>query len=266
MTTEAIKTCCAEFYASDWVHLLVGNSLHPGGLALTERLGVLLGLDAHSRVLDLATGPGASAVHLAQVFGCHVVGVDYSAENVAQAEVAAEREAVADRVEFQQADAEQLAALPDQAFNAVICECAFCTFPNKPGAAREIARVLVPDGRFGLSDLTRDGEPSVEFDGNAGWIACLADAQPVADYIRALQAAGLHVTHVEDHHDALAEMVSLVQRRLLVAQIVTRIEHAELPSGVDLQQAKTVARRAADGVRAGELGYTLLIASRDARQ
>ena len=54
MTAEAIKACCAEVYANDWVRLLVGDSFHPGGLALTERLGQLLGLDESSRVLDLA--------------------------------------------------------------------------------------------------------------------------------------------------------------------------------------------------------------------
>ncbi len=30
-----IKTCCATFYQSDIVCLLLGNVLHPGGLELT---------------------------------------------------------------------------------------------------------------------------------------------------------------------------------------------------------------------------------------
>ena len=37
----------------------------------------------------------------------------------------------------------------------MICECAFCTFPDKRAAASEFARVLKPGGKVGLSDLTR---------------------------------------------------------------------------------------------------------------
>ena len=40
-------------------------------------------------MLDLASGRGASALHLARVFGCEVVGVDYGAANVALAREAA---------------------------------------------------------------------------------------------------------------------------------------------------------------------------------
>src|SRR4030081_2247130 len=105
MTAETIKACCADLYASDWVRLLVGDSLHPGGLALTERLAVLLGLDASSRVLDLAAGRGASALHLAHAFGCRVVGLDYSSMNVSQAKETAERAGLSEQVEFRQGDA-----------------------------------------------------------------------------------------------------------------------------------------------------------------
>jgi len=38
--------------------------------------------------------------------------------------------------------------LNDAEVDAIICECAFCTFPDKPGAAREFARVLKPGGRW----------------------------------------------------------------------------------------------------------------------
>jgi len=52
--TEAatLKTCCANLYESDWARLLLGDSFHPGGLALTERLGTLLNLQLGYRVLS----------------------------------------------------------------------------------------------------------------------------------------------------------------------------------------------------------------------
>lgn len=163
MTSETLKSCCADVYASDWVRLLLGESFHPGGLALTQRLGQLLDIHAESRVLDLAAGPGVSARHLASVYGCRVVGVDYSAANVERATRTAELEGLSERVEFLQGDAEQLTFLLAESFDAVICECAYCTFPDKHAAAVEIARVLAPGGRFGLSDMTRNGALPAEY-------------------------------------------------------------------------------------------------------
>jgi ubiquinone/menaquinone biosynthesis C-methylase UbiE len=263
-SAEATKACCADLYASDWARLLLGDSLHPGGLALTERLGVLLGLDAQTRVLDLAAGRGTSALHLARMFGCQVTGVDYGARNVALACDAAREQGLADQVQFMQADAEQLSAIADESFDAVVCECAYCTFPNKHAAATEIGRVLAPGGRFGLSDLKRNGDLPPELEGVVAWIACVADAQPVASYVADLEAVGLRVSYIEAHDEALTELIDQVRRRLVAAGVVAKIRQVELP-GVDLQVARQVARSAAEAVHGGSLGYTLITAVREAR-
>jgi hypothetical protein len=66
-----VKQCCANLYESDFAKLLLGESFHPGGLKLTERLGQLLQLSPHSRVLDVASGTGISPFALAETFGCN---------------------------------------------------------------------------------------------------------------------------------------------------------------------------------------------------
>jgi ubiquinone/menaquinone biosynthesis C-methylase UbiE len=243
------------------MRLLLGDSLHPGGLALTERLGTLVGVDASSRVLDVAAGQGTSALHLARVFGCPVVGVDLGARNVTLARQAADQDGLVDQVRFIEGDAEDLHDFVAGSFDAVVCECAYCTFPNKAAAAREMARVLRPGGRLGLSDLTRSGPLPPELDGLLAWIACIADARPVDDYLRAFEAVGLDVERVECHEEALAELVRQIRDRLLGAELLTKLARLELPSGVsDVQQAKMVARYAADAVRTGLLGYCLIAA------
>ncbi len=66
---DEIKHCCARLYESEIVSRLLGESFHPGGATLTERLGQLLALTPESRVLDAASGKGASAVVIAERFG-----------------------------------------------------------------------------------------------------------------------------------------------------------------------------------------------------
>jgi len=252
-----LKTCCANLYESDWARLLLGDSFHPGGLALTERLGTLLELGPGRRLLDVASGKGTSAIHLAQRFGCEVWGVDYGAQSVAEARAAAERAGAADRVHFRNGDAEVL-PFGNAEFEAVICECAFCTFPDKRVAALEFARMLKPGGRVGLSDLTRSGPLPSELEDLLAWVACLADAQPIQQYAAYLQAAGFTVEHVEPHDDVLDEMVKQIRAKLLGAELLVKLKQIVLPDA-DFEQAKRMARAAADAVRDDKLGYAVLV-------
>ena len=41
--TPDLKTCRADLYASDWARLLLGDSLHPGGLAVQDVMNDLHG-------------------------------------------------------------------------------------------------------------------------------------------------------------------------------------------------------------------------------
>ena len=82
LEASIVKHCCAAAYDSDAARVLLGDSFHPGGIKLTERLGQILKLTPRTRVLDVGAGRGASAIFLATRFGCDVVGVDYSRRNV----------------------------------------------------------------------------------------------------------------------------------------------------------------------------------------
>ena len=274
VTDEALKACCADLYASDWARLLLGESLHPGGLGLTEQLAHLLELDADRRVLDLAAGRGASALHLARTFGCKVIGVDYSTRNVALARDAADASGLAEQVQFYEGDAERLTAFPECSFDAVLCECAYCTFPDKAAAAREITRVLRPGARFGLSDLTRTGPLAPELQGILAWVACIADALPVEQYITICQTAGLEIERVEEHDQVLAEVVHQIRGRLAAAEVLAKLRSFPLPAGVAdelgvgvgvgerFQEAKLLARRAAAAVESHAIGYALIVAAK----
>jgi arsenite methyltransferase len=256
-----LKTCCAAVYQSEWARAILGESFHPGGLALTHYLGVCIGLAPGQRVLDVASGLGSSAIHLAQHFGCSVVGVEYGAENVVRAQAMAQSAGVGELVTFLHGDAEQLPA-PDESFDAVICECAFCTFPDKPTAAREFSRVLIPGGWVGLTDLTRTGTIPPDLQGLLAWISCIADAQPVGEYARYLEDAKLHIERAENHDDALSELVRDIQGKLLGTELLVRLHQLQLPPTVDLEHAKSMARAANRAMQEKQFGYVLITATK----
>jgi arsenite methyltransferase len=255
---EIVKSCCAAFYEGDFARALLGDSFHPGGLDLTRRLGELLELGPGLRVLDVASGKGESAIFLAKHFGCRVEGIDFSSANVAESAQRAQAEGAASLTSFRQSDAE---SLPFSAafFDRVICECSFCVFPNKQAAAAEFARVLIPGGKVGLSDLTRSGPLPADLEGLLAWIACIGDALPPAEYIAHLESAGFINPRVQPHDDALFAMVRDIQSRLLALQLMSGLNKMDL-AGVDLAQAKQFARSAANAIGDGMLGYALITA------
>ncbi len=259
---KGVKQCCARLYESDIAKILLGDSFHPGGLRLTERLGALMNLTRESRVLDVASGAGTSAFFLMERFGCQIVGVDYSEQNVERSNELAANKLLASRVHFELGDSERL-HFPDASFDAVICECAFCTFPDKSSAAREFARVLRPDGHVGISDLTRDALLPKELDTLLTWIACIADAQPVEGYADYLRSAGFDVRTVENHNGALVELVHQIRMKLLSAEVLVGLKKLALPN-LDFTSAKQMAVSALAAVDQGELGYAVLIAAKPA--
>jgi len=260
---EAVKECCSALYQSDFMRLLLGESFHPGGLALTERAGALLGLTSATRLVDVASGTGASALHLAQCFGCHVTGVDYSRANTNSAAYRAEAAGLRECTRFLTGDAEAL-PLDTEAYDAALCECALCTFPNKGAAASEFFRLLRPGGRLVVSDVTRALNLPPELESVLGWVACIADARSASNYATLLQEAGLHVLGVESHPGALLDLVRHVQTRLLAAEMMVKLGKIALPEGVTLKDAQSVARAALAAAQDGRLGYTLILAEKPA--
>ncbi|MDP9386980.1 MAG: methyltransferase domain-containing protein [Actinomycetota bacterium] len=255
---EQVKVCCSTAYQRDAVALILGESYHPGGLDLTRRLARAIGLRAGERVLDVASGPGATAFLLAAEFGAHVEGVDLGEQSVATANARAAAEGLSDRVRFTVGDAERL-PLDDESVDAVVCECAFCTFPDKATAAAEMARVLKPGGRIGITDVALDpNRLHDELKTLAGWVACLADARPVEEYADLLGTAGLRVTLTEAHDDALARMIEQIDARLVAFRL------AKVPAleGIDFDTARSRTALAAQAVRDGIAGYTLLVAEK----
>ena len=116
--------------------------------AIPELTGELR-LRAGDTLLDLACGRGAYGLLVAKQAGTPLIGVDFSAQALTEAQQQAARMGV-DNASFR---AGELTAtgLPDASVAAVLCTDAI-QFPDEPAVAYdEIRRVLKPGGRVALT-------------------------------------------------------------------------------------------------------------------
>ena len=105
------------------------------------------------RALDVATGPGHTALALAPHVR-EVVGLDATEAMLTEARKLAEGRKVPN-VHFQRGDAARL-PFPDGSFDLVTSRRAPHHFPRIDAFLSEAARVLVPGGRLGISDMCPD--------------------------------------------------------------------------------------------------------------
>jgi arsenite methyltransferase len=247
------KGCCARLYESDAVRWLLDDQLHPGGERLTLRLAELAGVAPGARVVDVACGSGATARLLARDLGCVMVGVDLGARAIEQARRATH---AGEHASFLLGDAEAL-PLPDASFDVALSECSLCTFPDKPRAIAEMARIVRAGGRIAIADVTADLDAlPAQLRSAAARIACVADARSAGAYAALLRDAGCTLLAIEPHDAELRAMADRVEARLRVARMLA-------PPGDQrerIREAAALARLAIDAIARGSLGYTLITA------
>lgn len=108
----------------------------------------LLGHLDGKRVLDLGCGAGHNAIALAKS-GAKVIAVDSSADQIAEARAAAEREDV--RLELHHAPLAELAFIRADTIDAVVSAYGLATVDDIDRVFRQVDRVLKPEHHFVLS-------------------------------------------------------------------------------------------------------------------
>ena len=74
--------------------------LHPGGIEKTDEMARMCEIGKGKRVLDIGSGKGVTACHLAQKYECEVVGVDLSERMVEYAKERAKKYGLEDKVYY----------------------------------------------------------------------------------------------------------------------------------------------------------------------
>ena len=165
------------------------------------------------RVLDLGSGGGIDVLLSAKRVGPtgRAFGIDMTDEMLALAQRNA-AEAGATNVEFLKGQIEAL-PLPAESIDVVISNCVVNLAADKPSVFREIARVLRPGGRIGISDIVAEDHLTADQRADRGsYAGCIAGALSVTEFREGLHAVGLTDVSITPSHAVGDGMLSAMIR------------------------------------------------------
>jgi arsenite methyltransferase len=153
-------------------------------------------------VLDLGSGGGIDVILSAKRVGPTgtAYGLDMTDEMLTLAQENA-REAGIANAHFLKGVIEQI-PLPAGSVDVVISNCVINLSIDKAAVLTEIARVLKPGGRVGISDVVaEDGLSSADREERGSYVGCVAGALSKSEYEAGLEAAGFDGVSVEFTHE-----------------------------------------------------------------
>ncbi len=161
-------------------------------------------LEEGETVLDLGSGGGIDVILSAKRVGPagRAYGLDMTDEMLALARRNADEAGVPNAV-FLRGIMEDI-PLPAGSVDVVISNCVVNLSTDKPAVFSELARVLRPGGRIGISDVVaEDRLGPAERAERGSYVGCIAGALSDGEYRQALEAAGFEDVSVSfTHHVA----------------------------------------------------------------
>jgi arsenite methyltransferase len=175
------------------------------------------------RVLDLGSGGGIDVLLSAKRVGPtgRAIGLDMTDEMLALAQRNA-AEAGATNVEFLKGQIEAI-PLPAASVDVVISNCVVNLAADKPSVFREVARVLRPGGRVGITDIVAEDRLTAEERAERGsYVGCIAGALSFSEFETGLRAVGLTDVSVTSTHLVGDGLHSAIIKATKPANPVTR--------------------------------------------
>ena len=234
--SEALESCCGSDGTISFGSLLYAlddRSALPDAAVLAS-LGcgnpvAVAELKPGETVLDLGSGGGIDVLLSARRVGDTglAIGVDMTDEMLDLAEANA-REAGITNVEFRKGTIEAL-PLGDAEVDVVISNCVINLAADKGAVFAEIARVLRPGGRMGVSDIVADDSLTLAERAERGsFTGCIAGALSTSEFRDGLAAAGLVDVVVEPTHAVADGLHSAIIRASKPADGWTGIDRERL--------------------------------------
>jgi len=188
-------------------------------------------LRAGERVLDLGSGGGIDVLLSAKRVGPtgRAIGLDMTDEMLALAQQNA-ADAGTSNVEFLKGHIEAI-PLPADSVDVVISNCVINLAADKAAVFGEIARVLKPGGRMGVTDIIADDTlTAAERAERGSRVGCIAGALSFSEFRSGLAAAGLTDIELTPTHAVADGMSSVIVRATKPATSQRRVDLAEMRS------------------------------------
>jgi ubiquinone/menaquinone biosynthesis C-methylase UbiE len=166
-------------------------------------------------VLDLGSGGGIDVLLSARRVGPtgRAIGLDMTPEMLELARRNA-AQAGATNVEFVEGTIEAI-PLPNASIDVVISNCVINLAADKSAVLAEIARVLRPGGRMGVSDVVaRDDLDPDQRAERGSFAGCIAGALSFAEYEQGLRKVGLVDVSVRPTHQVADGMFAAIVRAM----------------------------------------------------
>ncbi len=174
-------------------------------------------------VLDLGSGGGIDVILSAKRVGPTgtAYGLDMTDEMLALARRNAQDAGVTN-VHFLKGVIEQI-PLPADSVDVVISNCVINLSVDKPAVLTEIARVLKPGGRIGISDIVAEDHLSPDQRAERGsYVGCIAGALSRGEYEAGLEAAGFDRVSVEFTHQVADGMHGAIVKAVKTSEPAAR--------------------------------------------
>jgi SAM-dependent methyltransferase len=169
----------------------------------------MLGLTAEDLILDVGSGPGSTAVLIAEGTGAQVSGIDLSPEMVAKARNRVGRMGLSERVDFRVGNVLAL-DFEDDRFDAVIFESLLTILPGDPGAAlAEMVRVVKPGGLVAGNEATIDPGFLPELESLLEQHPAIQRAYTAKSLQKQFESAGLADIKIQEKKESQAPQLDL---------------------------------------------------------
>jgi arsenite methyltransferase len=170
-------------------------------------------------VLDLGSGGGIDVILSAKRVGPtgRAFGLDMTDEMLALARKNAADADVTNAI-FLKGVIEDV-PLPAGSVDVVISNCVINLSTDKAAVLTEIARVLRPGGRVGVSDVVaEDGLSAEERAERGSYVGCIAGALSKAEYVQGLEAAGFEDVTVTFTHQVADGMHGAIVKAMKTSE------------------------------------------------
>jgi ubiquinone/menaquinone biosynthesis C-methylase UbiE len=181
----------ADLHAFDMIHM--------GGLAATDSLASMAGIDAGQKVLDVGCGVGGPARRVASEFGAAVWGLELSETLYQTAVKFTELVGLQEQVQFKQGSALSL-PFGDGEFNVVIMQHVAMQISEKDQLFGELTRVVMPGGCLAMHELFA-GEGELHYP--LAWASepSMSALEPFDECAERLSRTGFDVGDFADHSE-----------------------------------------------------------------